>query len=119
MLLSPIGKYVASSFPQSEEESFQVALKYDLIYAHSGYVYTILLDLPTPCDANASVVSHATNDIIGYLLHPYAPPHMSYVYPKWGTSSSNIYPPPRNLYLGHNRPYAFSRLHQSMLGPVV
>ena len=42
-LLPPIGKYFASHFPQTEEATLQIALKYDLIYAQSGYVYTVLL----------------------------------------------------------------------------
>jgi len=64
-LLSPIAKDAMSHFPKKEEESLQTALRYDLIYAQSGYVYTIMPNLPHPGDANALGASHATDDIIG------------------------------------------------------
>ena len=66
-LLPPIGKDVASHFPQTKEAALQIALKYDLIYAQSGYVYTVLPNLPKPGGANASGASHFANGIIGSL----------------------------------------------------
>ena len=66
-LFPSIGKDVESHFPQTKEEALQVALKYDLIYAQSRYVYTILPDLPRPGDAKAPGTSHATDGIIGTL----------------------------------------------------
>ena len=45
-LLPAIRKDVASHFPQTEEATLQIVSKYDLIYAQSGYVYTVLPDLP-------------------------------------------------------------------------
>lgn len=45
-LFPSIGKDVASHFPHKEEEALQFALKYDLIYAQSSYVYIVLPDIP-------------------------------------------------------------------------
>jgi hypothetical protein len=47
-LVSLLGKDVASTFPQSEEEAISKAQQYDLIYAQSGYLYMVLPDLPKP-----------------------------------------------------------------------
>ena len=71
-LLAPIGKDVASHFPQTEEAALQIALKYDLIYAQSGYVYIVLPDLPRPSGTNALGASHSANGIVGALSHLYA-----------------------------------------------
>ena len=46
IIFPSIGKYVTSHFPQTEEEALQVALKYDLIYAQSSYVYTVYRIFP-------------------------------------------------------------------------
>ena len=62
-LLPPIGKDVASHFPQTEEAALQIALKYDLIYAQSGYVYTVLPNLPRPSGTNTPGEPHATDGI--------------------------------------------------------
>jgi hypothetical protein len=48
-LVALLGKDVASTFPQSEEEAISKAQQYDLIYAQSGYLYTVLPDLPKTC----------------------------------------------------------------------
>ena len=45
-LFSPIAKDVTSNFPQSEEDVLHVELKFDPIYAQSGYVYTVIPNLP-------------------------------------------------------------------------
>ena len=63
-LLSPIGKDVASHFPQTEEDALQMALKYDLIYAQTGYDHTVLPDLPRPSDAHTPGAPHAADSIV-------------------------------------------------------
>ena len=63
-LLPPIGKDVASHFPQTKEAAPQLALKYDLIYAQTGYVYTVLPDLPRPGGVNAQGAAHATDGLL-------------------------------------------------------
>jgi len=97
-ILAPIGKYFTSHFPWYEEDALQVALKYGLIYAQSGYVYTVMPNLPQPGGCNASGVSHATNSIIGSISHsqppPYTPPLMSYGQPQGVLVPLNTYPPP-------------------------
>lgn len=80
-LLSPIGKYVVPHFPQTEEEALQTALIYDLIYEQSGYVYTIIPDLPHPRSPNALGTSHTTDGIIGSLLHSSPYTLQTYDYP--------------------------------------
>jgi hypothetical protein len=45
-LVSLLAKDVASTFPQSEEEAISKAQQFDLIYAQSGYLYTVLPDAP-------------------------------------------------------------------------
>jgi len=84
-LLPSIDKDVTSHFPQSEEDVLQVALKFDLIYAQSLYVYIVIPDLPWPGTTNEPRASHATDGIVGSISHPqlqpYAPPLMSYGQP--------------------------------------
>ena len=57
-----------SHFPHTKEESLQTALRYDLIYAQSSYVYTVILDFPCPGSANAAGESHGANGIVGSPL---------------------------------------------------
>ena len=66
-LLPPIAKDVASEHPQSEEEAILKAQQYDLIYAQSGYLYTVILDAPYVGTSyrDAPGASHATDGIIG------------------------------------------------------
>ena len=97
-LPAPIGKDVASHFPQTEEASLQIAVKYDLIYAQSGYVYIVLPDLPRPGGANAPGASHSTNGIVGALSNPYAQPPVGYGLPQGGASSSSTLTPPGSMY---------------------
>lgn len=52
-LLVPIDKDFTSHFPQIEEESLETSLRYDLVYGQSGYVYTIIPDLPHLGGSNA------------------------------------------------------------------
>ena len=106
-LLPPIGKDVASHFPQTEEAALQIALKYDLIYAQFGYVYTILPDLPKPDGPNASGASHSTDGIVGALSHTYAQPPPGHVFPL-GASPSDVFSPPGSMYLGYGMPPPFS-----------
>ena len=80
-LLPPIGKDVASHFPQTKEAALQIALKYDLIYAQSGYVYTVLPDLPKPGGTNALGESHSADGIVGTLSHSSAQPFPGYGFP--------------------------------------
>ena len=101
ILLAPIGKDVASHFPQTEEEALQTTLRFDLIYAQSGYVYTIIRGLPHPGSANALGESNAADSVIGTLSHPFPYTQQSYGHPQGGTSSSNTYAPPAiNMFLG-------------------
>ncbi len=123
-LLGLIGKYVSSHFPYFKEDALQVALKYNLIYAQSRYVYTIIPNLTRPGAANAMGESHAIDGIIGSISHPphppYLQPHMSYGQPQGGTSSTYTYPP---LAPSHGNPYQcpstsypYPHPHQSMPG---
>ena len=107
-LPAPIGKDVASHFPQTEEAALQIALKYDLIYAQSGYVYTVLPDIPRPGGANAPGASHSTDGIVGALSHPYAQPPMGYGFPLGEASTSSTFPPPSIMYPGYDIPPPFS-----------
>jgi hypothetical protein len=63
------------TMPNSEEEAIQKAQQYDLRYAQSGYLYTILPDAPRSRsgDLSAPGASHAADCLIGYILpnHPY------------------------------------------------
>lgn len=62
-----------------------MTLKYDLIYAQSGYVYSVLPDMPHFDAMNASGASHVVDGIAGYVSHPHpqpcTPPPMSYGQP--------------------------------------
>jgi hypothetical protein len=51
-LISLLEKYVASTFPQSEEESISKAQQFELIYSQLNYLYTVLPDAvrPVPFD---------------------------------------------------------------------
>ena len=47
-LVSILAKDVASTFPQTEEEAINKAQQYDLIYAQSGYLYTVIPNASRP-----------------------------------------------------------------------
>ena len=66
-LLPPIAKDVASERPQSDEEDIVKAQQFDLIYAQSGYLYTIIPDAPhlSTSYRDAPGASHVADDIIG------------------------------------------------------
>ena len=57
--------------PQSEEEAILKAQQFDLIYAQSGYLYTIILDAPHLGTSyrDALGASHAVDGIIGSISH--------------------------------------------------
>jgi hypothetical protein len=99
-LVSLLGKDVASTFPQSEEEAISKAKKYDLIYAQSGYLYTVLPDLPKPVPFGQDKpgMSHLANRLIGNSTH-HGPQHQQP--PMYGTpqyplayGGTSYYPPP-------------------------
>ena len=70
-LLPPTAKDVASERPQSKEEVILKAQQFDLIYAQSGYLYTIILDAPCVGTSyqDAPGEFHATDGIIGSVSH--------------------------------------------------
>ena len=72
-LLPPISKDMVSQCPQTKEESILMAQQFDLIYAQSGYLYTIIPDGPrvvTSC-WDMPRASHAANGVIDSITqHP-------------------------------------------------
>jgi hypothetical protein len=77
-LVPVIAKDVSSNFPQSEDESIIKYQYFDLIYAQSGYLYTILPDAPKPIPFGQEKLglSHAVDGLIGSMTHlnPYGYP---------------------------------------------
>jgi hypothetical protein len=67
-LLPPITKDVVMTMPNNEEEVIQKAQQYDLIYAQSWYLYSIILDAPCSQFSELST-SHAVDVVITYALH--------------------------------------------------
>jgi hypothetical protein len=101
-LVSVIAKYVASTFPQSEEETISKAQEFELIYAQSDYLYTVLHDAPRPLPFGPDKpgMSHVVDGLIGSMTHlnPYDHPSPTYcaheyLQPYGGTS---YYPPPNH-----------------------
>jgi hypothetical protein len=99
-LVSVISKDVASAFPQLEEESISNAQHFELIYAQSGYLYTILLDAPRPIPFGQDKpgLSHAADGLIGSMNHI---DHYSHPSPAYGAhqypqpyGEMSYYPPP-------------------------
>jgi hypothetical protein len=70
-LVSILAKYVASTFPQTEEEAIIKAQQKDLIYSQSFYLYTILPDAPRPVPfgQNKPAMSHMIDGLIGTTTH--------------------------------------------------
>jgi hypothetical protein len=89
-LVPVISKDVASTFTQSKEKDIIKAQQFDLIYAQSGYLYTIFPDAPRPLPFGQEKprVSHATDGLIGSMTHFYPYGHPS---PTYGV---NQYPQP-------------------------
>jgi hypothetical protein len=99
-LVSLLGKDVASTFPQSEEEAISKAQQYDLIYSQSGYLYTVLPDLPKPMPFGQDKLrmSHLADGFIGNTTHHSTQPQHP---PMYGTPQypsaygvTSYYPPP-------------------------
>ena len=82
----PIAKDVTSKRPQTKEEAILKAQQFDLIYAQSIYLYTIIPDAPCAGTSyrDAPRESHDVDDIIGsvshqsqlHVTHPMMPPHL-------------------------------------------
>ena len=68
-LLPPIAKDVAFECPQTEEEAILKAQQFDLIYAHYGYLYTIIPYAPRVGTSyqDAPGASHVADGIIGSI----------------------------------------------------
>jgi hypothetical protein len=99
-LVSILAKDVASTFLQTEEESINKAQQYDLIYAQSGYLYTVLPDTPRtiPFNQDKPGMSHSVDGLIGTTTHQN--PHIQPP-PMYGTLQYPLmyggppyYPPP-------------------------
>src|SRR5713101_4720233 len=58
-LLPLIAKEVGAERPQTEEEAILKAQQFDLIYAQSGYLYTIIPDAPRG-DHPLEAITHIT-----------------------------------------------------------
>ena len=71
ILLPPIAKDVASECPQSKEEAILKAQQFDLIYAQSRYLYTVILDAPCVGTSyrDALGATHVADGIIGLVCH--------------------------------------------------
>jgi hypothetical protein len=99
-LVALLGKDVASTFPQSEEEAISKAQQYDLIYAQSGYLYTVLPDLPKPVPFGQDKpgMSHSADGLIGATMHhsPQPQPPPMYGTPQYPPAygGTSYYPPP-------------------------
>jgi hypothetical protein len=99
-LVSLLGKDVASTFPQSKEKSISKAQQYDLIYAQSGYLYTVLPNLPKPVPFGQDKpgMSHSADRLIGATTHhgPQPQPPSMYGTPQYPPAygGTSYYPPP-------------------------
>jgi hypothetical protein len=99
-LVSLLGKDVYSTFPQSEEEAISKSQQYDLIYAQSGYLYTVLPDLPKPVPFGQDKpgMSHSIDELIGATTHhgPQPQPPPMYGTPQYPLAygGTSYYPPP-------------------------
>jgi hypothetical protein len=82
LLIPMIVKVVASNFTQLEEEAINKAQQFDLIYAQSGYLYTVLLDVPITIQFGQDKpgMSHTIDGQIGSMTHinPYGHPYPIY-----------------------------------------
>ena len=70
-LIPPITKDITFERPQIEEEAILKAQQFDLIYAQSGYLYTIIPDAPRAGTSyqDAPGESHGVDGIIGFVSH--------------------------------------------------
>jgi hypothetical protein len=103
-LVSLISNNVASKFPQTEEEAIRKAQHYDLIYAQSGYLYTVLNDAPRPIPFSQEKpgMSLLADGLIGTTTHynPYIQPPPMYGTPQYPSMYGGppYYPPPPYQY---------------------
>jgi len=85
-LLPPIAKDVTSTSPTYVADAIQKAQHFDLIYAKSGYLYTLLPDAPRQRSLENPVpgTSHVIDGLIGNVAstppsyttpNTYVPPH--------------------------------------------
>jgi hypothetical protein len=124
-LVFVVSKEVASTFPQSEEEAINNAKQFNLIYAHSGYLYIVFPDASKiiPFGQDKPRMSHTRDGLIGsmnhikpyghpppaYGAHQYPQPYggMSYYPPLTHQPSYHVvHPPP----MGRNSPVPMMRL---------
>jgi hypothetical protein len=106
-LVFVITKDITSTFPKSEEETSSKVQKFDLIYAQSGYLYTMLPDAPRPVPFGQDKpgMSHVADGLIGSMTHhnPYSQLSSIYGAPQYPQpcGGSSYYPPPtyQQLYL--------------------
>jgi len=70
-LVSIIAKDIASPFPHLKHESINKAQQFDLIYAQSGYLYTVLPDAPRPIPFGHEKpgMSHVVDGLICSMTH--------------------------------------------------
>jgi hypothetical protein len=91
---------VASTFPQSEEEAIRKTQQFELIYAQSRYLYTVLLNTPRPMpfDQDKPRMSHSADGLIGNTTHHNPQPQQPPMYgtPQYPLAYGGIlyYPPP-------------------------
>jgi hypothetical protein len=91
---------VAATFPQTEEEAISKTQQFELIYAQSRYLYTVLPDAPRPMPFGQDKpgMSHSTDGLIGNTTHHNPPPQQPpmYVTPQYPLAYGGIpyYPPP-------------------------
>jgi hypothetical protein len=78
---------VESTFPQSEQEAINKAQQFNIIYAQSGNLYTVLIDAPRPVPfgQNKPGMSHVVDGLIGTTTHhnPYSQPPAMYGAPQY------------------------------------
>jgi hypothetical protein len=116
-LVSLLGKDVASTFPQYEEEAISKSQQYDLIYTQSGYLYTILPDLPKPMPFGQDKLrmSHSIDGLIGNTTHHNPQPQQPPMYdtPQYPSAYGGT---PYYPSLPYQQPYPIS-LPPSISGP--
>ena len=116
--LLPITKDVASERPQSKEEAILKAQQFELIYAQSGYLYTVILDAPRPSTSyhDAPGASHTVDGIIGSVSQqPHPRPTPPIITPQPSNTANVTY---QNQALDYARMMSHSRATTSYEQPV-